>query len=58
MGEIFHEFTSQENFTGENFWVRGYFVSTIELDENIVRAYICNQEEEDERYKQMKLRLE
>jgi len=27
------------------------------LDENIVRAYIRNQEEEDERYDQMKLAM-
>ncbi|MFH0341471.1 MAG: transposase, partial [Chromatiales bacterium] len=45
----------QRNFTGENFWARGYFVSTVGLEENMVRAYIRNQEEEDERYEQMKL---
>ncbi len=43
------------NFTGENFWVRGYFVSTVGLDEAMVRAYIRNQEAEDARYDQMKL---
>ena len=43
------------NFTGEVFWVRGYFVSTVGLDETTVRAYIGNQESEDERYDQMKL---
>jgi hypothetical protein len=32
-----------------------YFVSTVGLEENMVRAYIRNQEEEDERYEQMKL---
>ena len=47
----------QKNFTGEHFWARGYFVSTVGLDENIVRAYIRNQEEEDERYDQMKLAM-
>ena len=26
------------NFTGENFWARGYFVSTVGLDEEMVRA--------------------
>lgn len=36
-----------KNFTGEYFWARGYFVSTVGLDENVVRAYIRNQEEED-----------
>jgi len=43
------------NFTGEAFWARGYFVSTVGLDEAMVRAYIRNQEAEDERYDQMKL---
>jgi putative transposase len=45
----------QRNFTGENFWARGYYVSTVGLDEAMVRAYIRNQEAEDERYEQMKL---
>ncbi|NMM38557.1 MAG: IS200/IS605 family transposase [Glaciimonas sp.] len=31
----------QRNFTGEVFWARGYFVSTVGLDEEIGRAYIC-----------------
>ena len=43
------------NFTGEVFWARGYFFSTVGLDEAMVRAYIRNQEDEDERYDQMKL---
>ena len=47
----------QRNFTGEVFWARGYFVSTVGLDEEMVRAYIRNQELEDERYDQMKLGL-
>lgn len=45
----------QKNFTGEHFWAPGYFVSTVGLDENVVRVYIRNQEDEDERYDQMKL---
>ena len=45
----------QWNFTGESFWARGYFVSTVGLDEAMVRAYIRHQEAEDERYDQMKL---
>ena len=47
----------QRNFTGEVFWARGYFVSTVGLDEEMVRAYIRNQEQEDERYDQLKLGL-
>jgi putative transposase len=30
----------QQNFTGEAFWARGYFVSTVGLDEEMVRTYI------------------
>ena len=48
----------KRNFTGEHFWVRGYFVSTVGLDEAMVRAYIRNQESEDKRYDQMKFGLE
>ena len=33
----------QKNFTGKHFWARGYFGSTVGLDENMVRAYIRNQ---------------
>ena len=47
----------QRNFTGEVFWARGYFVSTVGLDEEMVRTYIRNQELEDERYDQLKLGL-
>ena len=43
------------NFTGEVFWARGYFVSTVGLDEEMVRAYIRHQEDEDARFDQMKL---
>ncbi len=39
----------KRNFTGESFWARGYFVSTVGLDEDTVRKYIRNQEKEDER---------
>ena len=45
----------RRNFTGENLWARGYFVSTVGLDEEIVRVYIRNQEVEGERCEQMKL---
>ena len=43
------------NFAGENFWARGYFVSTVGLDEEMVRAYIRQQEKDDEHYEQLKL---
>ena len=40
----------QRNFTGENFWARGYFVSTVGLDELVVRNYIKYQEEKESLY--------
>ena len=45
----------QRNFNGEHFWARGYFVSTVGLDEDMVREYIRNQEQNDERRDQMRL---
>ena len=33
----------ERNFTGEHFWARGYFVSTVGADEGRVREYICGQ---------------
>ncbi len=44
----------KRNFSGENFWARGYFVSTVGLDEEIVKRYIREQEKEDERLDQLK----
>lgn len=43
------------NFTGESFWARRYFVSTVGLNEEAVRAYIRDQEKADERYDQLRL---
>ena len=39
----------RRNLTGFHFWARGYCVSTIGLDENMIRAYIRNQEQEEKR---------
>ena len=39
----------QRNFTGYHFWARGYCVSTVGLNEDVVRAYIRNQEEDERR---------
>ena len=45
----------RRNFTVEHFWARGYFVSTVGIDEEVVREYIRRQEEEDGRLEQMNL---
>jgi putative transposase len=43
----------RRNFTGQHFWARGYFVSTVGRDEAMIRAYIRRQEEEDRRLDQL-----
>ena len=45
----------QRNFTGQHFWARGYFVSTVGRDETTIRDYIRKQETEDARMDQMNL---
>ena len=45
----------KQNFTGHHFWARGYCVSTVGLDEQMIRAYIKNQEREEKRQEQMML---
>jgi len=45
----------KRNFTGQNFWAKGYFVSTVGKDEQAVREYIKKQEAEDRRIDQLNL---
>ena len=45
------------NFLGHKFWARGYFVSTVGRNEEMIRAYIRNQELADKQLDQMQLRL-
>ena len=45
----------RRNFVGENFWARGYFVSTVGRDETTVREYIKHQEKEDQRLDQLEM---
>jgi putative transposase len=40
------------NFTGESFWARGYYVSTVGRDEQQIREYIKKQDQEDQRIDQ------
>ena len=45
----------KRNFVGQSFWARGYFVSSVGRDEAVIRAYIRDQEKEDQRLEQLKL---
>jgi putative transposase len=44
-----------KNFVGQNFWARGYYVSTVGRDEAQIREYIREQEKEDKRLEQLKI---
>ena len=45
----------KRNFTGQHFWARGYFVSTVGRNEEAIREYIRQQEREDARLEQPNL---
>ena len=45
----------KRNFVGQHFWARGYFVSTVGRDEQVIREYIRHQEQEDLRTEQLNL---
>ncbi len=45
----------KRNFVGQSFWARGFLVSTVGRDEGLIRNYIRNQEEEDQRLERMRI---
>jgi putative transposase len=45
----------ERNYTGAHFWARGYYVSTVGIDEVVIRQYIQRQEAEDRRLDQLRL---
>jgi putative transposase len=45
----------KRNFVGQHFWARGYFVSTVGRDQEVIREYIKNQEADDTRLEQLNL---
>jgi len=48
-------FGRRKNFTGQQFWARGYHVSTVGRDEEAIRKYIREQEREDQRLDQLNI---
>jgi putative transposase len=45
----------RRKYRGYSFWARGYFVSTVGANEEVVRRYIRNQEQADKAYDQQSL---
>ncbi len=52
---VVRTFGRKRSFIGQNFWARGYCVSTVGLDETIIREYIRNQEEQDKGFDQLRI---
>lgn len=45
----------RQNFTGQHFWARGYYVSTVGRNEAAIREYIRRQQAEDQRLDQLEI---
>ena len=45
------------NFLDHKFWARGYFVTTVGREEEVIRAYIRNQELADQKLDQLELKI-
>ena len=45
----------RKNYGGMSFWARGYFIPTVGTDEEVIRAYIREQEKEDQCVEQLSL---
>jgi putative transposase len=45
------------NFLDHKFWARGYFVTTVGRDEEVIRAYVRNQELADQKLDQLELKI-
>jgi putative transposase len=53
---IFREYPElREKYWGQHFWSRGYFVSTVGIDEETIRKYIRNQDRVHSPERQIKL---
>jgi putative transposase len=52
---IAQRYGRKRKFRGYHFWARGYFVSTVGHNEEVVRRYIMNQEKVDKQIEQQSL---
>ena len=50
-----HFLGKSRNYTGQSLWARGFFVSTVGIEDATIREYIRQQEEEDRRADQLHL---
>ena len=48
----------QKPYWGNHFWARGYFVSTVGIDEDVIMRYVKYQEEEEKRIEEQQHRFD
>ena len=48
----------QKPYWGNHFWARGYFVSTVGIDEEVIKRYVKHQEEEEKRVEEQQHRFD
>lgn len=48
----------QKPYLGNHFWARGYFVSTVGLDEDTIRRYVKHQEKEEKKIEDQQQRFD
>ena len=52
---VAQRYGKRRKYRGYHFWARGYFVSTVGANEEVVRRYIQNQEKGDKQAEQLSL---
>lgn len=45
----------RKKYWGTHMWARGYFVSTVGIDEETIKKYIAEQEEEEKKEEQLRI---
>ena len=45
----------RKRYWGQHMWARGYFVSTVGIDEETIKKYIAEQEEEENKEEQLRI---
>jgi len=48
----------QKPYWGNHFWARGYFVSTVGIDEDIIKRYVKHQEMEEKQIEEQQHRFD
>ena len=48
----------QKPYWGNHFWARGYFVSTVGIDEDLIKRYVKHQEKEEKQVEEQQHRFD